>query len=201
MTTKEFIIKKNKIVKKVTGITLVPEEQIVDTPIVYLENKSRSDKLDADICPYCTTFKNCIDCPMDTADNHCGNPKSTWAHANTLWVTTKKGNKKLRKLVNKYNKAQNISDLQTLLWDEFILKERLENLSLKEIQDELLKRKPELTKLYKKYDLEEKDPRPGKDTYGYKSLGSIKSNLEYISDRWQCQFRVRWLLDLIDLEM
>ena len=35
MTTKEFIIEKNRIVKRVTRVTLVPEDQIVDEPKVY----------------------------------------------------------------------------------------------------------------------------------------------------------------------
>lgn len=38
----------------------------------------------------------------------------------------------------------------------------------------------------------EPDFRRGTDTYGY---GSIEGDLEYISDRWNCEFRIQWLLD------
>jgi len=41
------------------------------------------------------------------------------------------------------------------------------------------------------------DPRSGKESYGYDNDESIRSNLLYISDRWYCQFRLRWLLDLL----
>jgi hypothetical protein len=38
------------------------------------------------------------------------------------------------------------------------------------------------------------DRRSGSETYGYSSLKSIESNLEYICDRWGCAFRLTWLL-------
>lgn len=37
------------------------------------------------------------------------------------------------------------------------------------------------------------DYRAGVDTYGYD--GEVEVDLCYISDRWRCAFRVRWLLD------
>ena len=42
----------------------------------------------------------------------------------------------------------------------------------------------------------EKDLRPGYDTYGYNTIESIISNLEYISDRFCCAFRLSWLVDV-----
>jgi hypothetical protein len=42
------------------------------------------------------------------------------------------------------------------------------------------------------------DLRCGYETYGYKDDESIMYNLQYISDRWNCTFRLRWTLDLIN---
>ena len=42
---------------------------------------------------------------------------------------------------------------------------------------------------------EEEDYRSGQETYGYEDQESIQNNLVYISDRWRCAFRLRWLLD------
>ncbi len=44
----------------------------------------------------------------------------------------------------------------------------------------------------------EPDNRKGADTYGYESEESILNNLQYISDRFTTQFRLRWVLDLLD---
>ena len=58
--------------------------------------------------------------------------------------------------------------------------------------------KKDLIYLYRLKD--EKDFRSGKETYRYETQESIESNLRYISDRWNCMFRIRWLLDLIEFE-
>lgn len=42
------------------------------------------------------------------------------------------------------------------------------------------------------------DSRRGWQTYGFKSDEEILNNLQYISDRWNCQFRVQWVLDLLN---
>ncbi len=42
------------------------------------------------------------------------------------------------------------------------------------------------------------DYRSGEDTYGYKDNDSIENRLMYISDRFNCAFRLRWLLDGIE---
>lgn len=46
----------------------------------------------------------------------------------------------------------------------------------------------------------DEDYRSGKETYGYDDLESIQYSLSYISDRWKCAFRVRWLIELINPE-
>jgi len=59
----------------------------------------------------------------------------------------------------------------------------------------LLECLPTLEKLYLKHSVEENDFRCGEDTYGYKSIESIKDNMIYISDRWKAAFRIKWLID------
>ena len=51
---------------------------------------------------------------------------------------------------------------------------------------------------YNHFKRSENDSRSGMETYGYSSNDSITNNVLYISDKWQCQFRVRWLIDLIE---
>lgn len=41
------------------------------------------------------------------------------------------------------------------------------------------------------------DDRTGEQTYGYKNEQEILNDLCYISDRYNCQFRLRWTLDLL----
>lgn len=49
---------------------------------------------------------------------------------------------------------------------------------------------------YKKWSVEEGDYRAGEETYGYDNDDDqINGNLMYISDRWRCAFRLKWLLD------
>ena len=43
-----------------------------------------------------------------------------------------------------------------------------------------------------------RDDRSPLDTYGYKSEGDIAGNLFYISDRFNAQFRLNWVLGLLD---
>lgn len=43
-----------------------------------------------------------------------------------------------------------------------------------------------------------RDERSPLDTYGYKSEEDIAGNLFYISDRFNCQFRLNWVLGLLD---
>jgi hypothetical protein len=72
MTTKEYIIAKNKLIKKHTGLTLVPEDQIIDLPF-----KKLYIYTDESACPYCIHFE-CHDCPMHKANNSCGSITGTY---------------------------------------------------------------------------------------------------------------------------
>lgn len=42
------------------------------------------------------------------------------------------------------------------------------------------------------------DDRTGEETYGYKDKESILMDLLYISDRYNCQFRLRWVLGVLN---
>ena len=56
----------------------------------------------------------------------------------------------------------------------------------------------EMKRVWKKLAKEGDDCRSGEETYGYKTFDSIDNNLMYISDRWRCAFRLRWLIDGIE---
>lgn len=76
-----------------------------------------------------------------------------------------------------------------------------EHRPLKDTQWELKQHLDLLNELYKELneDTEFVDLRSGVETYGYKSEDDIVANMEYISDRWQAAFRIKWLIDFIDL--
>lgn len=46
----------------------------------------------------------------------------------------------------------------------------------------------------------EKDFRTGYETYGYGDDENIMDNICYINSKWNCAFRIRWILDLIDIK-
>jgi len=111
MTTKEFIIEKNRIVKRVTRVTLVPEDQIVDEDKVYLD-AFYYGSLDAKMCPYCENRRrgfggsiDCETCPMYRAGNYCDDVESTWKEANARWrkLAKEKDRDELKFLVAVYN--------------------------------------------------------------------------------------------------
>ncbi len=92
--------------------------------------------------------------------------------------------------------------ISRILWNDFIVRDKIRDSSLKEIISILKKIEPEL-KYFHNRSLRingEIDNRDGFETYGYKSEHDIKNYLEHISDRWNCTFRLRWLLDLINLD-
>ena len=68
MSTLTYMKKKNKILKKLTGITLIPKDQLVSLEATYLSIES-----DSAICPHCIAYGkyNCKDCPMAIAGNKC----------------------------------------------------------------------------------------------------------------------------------
>ena len=42
--------------------------------------------------------------------------------------------------------------------------------------------------------------RNGFDSYGYANEKKILDDLDYISDRWRCDWRIRWIINLLDKE-
>lgn len=45
---------------------------------------------------------------------------------------------------------------------------------------------------------EEEDYRTGEEVYGYE--GDNRSQFHYISDRWNCAFRLAWIIGLLQLK-
>lgn len=99
-----------------------------------------------------------------------------------------------------------------LLMDSFGYYNVLEDLSLEQIKNKL---QPFLLWLKRHYELvllpRDPDFRSGFDTYSYTDVFPtegkynldineeyIKGVISYISDRWQCSFRVRWIINLLD---
>lgn len=71
--------------------------------------------------------------------------------------------------------------------------------SIEAIRDYLKPHYEYLVGIYEEdYLLIEEDYSTGSDVYGYESLESICYNLSYISDKWGCCFRLRWLIELIN---
>ncbi len=91
--------------------------------------------------------------------------------------------------------------ISKVLWNDFLVCGQLKTLSMYEIIQVLKKIEPELKKIYEKSLLRDGDYTSGVESYGYDGEDSIKINLNYISDRWNCSFRIRWLLDLIKLDV
>lgn len=52
-----------------------------------------------------------------------------------------------------------------------------------------------MNRLWKRWAREEEDFQTGDETYKYVTPESINNNLLYVSDRWRCAFRLRWLID------
>ena len=111
MTVTNYIRQKNALVHAVTGLTLVPEEQIKDVTALPLNSKMFS-RLTSGSCPYCTVYESeCTGCPIEEADNACilpnedTNTNSTWYKADLAWQTnaTPKDHKALADLVAKFN--------------------------------------------------------------------------------------------------
>ena len=90
-------------------------------------------------------------------------------------------------------------NINMVLWTRFAEDKLLKSCdSLADIQSHLQPIKEDLLAMAKYY--QDDDPRTGMETYGFQSVEAIKDNLYYISDRWSSEFRIRWLLDLIDLD-
>lgn len=53
----------------------------------------------------------------------------------------------------------------------------------------------EMNRVWKKWAKEHGDYRTGEGTYGYKDGERVNRDMRYISDRWNCAFRLKWLID------
>ena len=67
-----------------------------------------------------------------------------------------------------------------------------------ELLDVLRDNKKYLEYLYKLNLTSEKDFRSGEESYGYNTQEYIEERMSYICDRWNCAFRIKWILDLLD---
>ena len=81
MKITEFIRRKNAILFDITGITLVPEDQIEEVETKPLSNSWPNGEL----CPYCKMYAqpgdyniDCSQCIMSKRCNECNNPASTY---------------------------------------------------------------------------------------------------------------------------
>lgn len=64
--------------------------------------------------------------------------------------------------------------------------------------DKFLPLMREMKRVHAKWAKKEGDHRSGNETYGYSDRESIETDMFYISDRWRCAFRLRWLIDGIE---
>ena len=62
----------------------------------------------------------------------------------------------------------------------------------------IFKKELRYIKFLNKLNKETCDDRSGEETYGYESEQSVLYDLSYMSDRWLCEFRLQWLIDLIE---
>ena len=126
-----FLKKKNKIIEKYIGLTLVPNKQIYDIPD-YKEKLNELDHTgrlgtdnDALMCPYCVYYNTinndkycdtemeCTGCPMYENGNWCNDPHSTYrkvinkigSHLSNTWDNEKyhKMIEEISDLVYKFN--------------------------------------------------------------------------------------------------
>jgi hypothetical protein len=75
MTVREYINQKNSILLKISGVQLVPDDQIIDVPPMWLYISG-----DAGICPYCVAYKDiCEHCIMHLSGNRCNSGDNTYS--------------------------------------------------------------------------------------------------------------------------
>jgi hypothetical protein len=105
MTVEEYIRKKNEILYDITGITLVPEDQIIDIDPMKLSIES-----DSKACPYCIEYlfkyESCKSCPMFLAGNECVvNDNNTYEETRNGLEGSIIKIKKIRDLIKEYNES------------------------------------------------------------------------------------------------
>jgi len=109
MNSLEYMIKKNELVKKVTGKVLIPKEQLVN--IQYSDAFEPSKNLSIINCPYCNIYHNsgfkCSGCPMDEANNNCKVERNSYRVADSLWykLVTEEDRNELFELGLEYKKS------------------------------------------------------------------------------------------------
>jgi hypothetical protein len=87
---------------------------------------------------------------------------------------------------------------QKSAYNIWVLFDKIETFEYSEMIVEFRKIRKDLVRMHNVCKQLEHDNRSGIETYGYESVESNIGNLQYISDRWNCQFRLRWIIDLID---
>lgn len=103
----------------------------------------------------------------------------------------------LKKYFKKNNIRNNSVNIDIAYFKISKIFDSLTSTNIVDTIDALKKERKSIIILWKFYDKKEKDRRSGNETYGYKN---IKENLIYISDRFSCQFRIRWLIDLLEMD-
>jgi len=108
MNELEYLKAKNELVKRVTGVPLVQNENIIEHTIkgVDVQEFTPSTYLSSEGCTYCAMYlrHGCDGCPIDDGDN-CFAPTSTFIAASRLWVKKAlvKDKHELKELGNKLN--------------------------------------------------------------------------------------------------
>lgn len=102
----------------------------------------------------------------------------------------------LKKYFKKNNIRNNSVNIDIAYFKVSKIFDSINNKNILTIIDNLRKERKSLVVLWKFYGKNENDKRSGQETYGY---NNIKNDLIYISDRFSCQLRIRWLIDLLEI--
>ena len=84
------------------------------------------------------------------------------------------------------------------MFDKFYFTNKKKDWEFCELLEVLRDNKKYLQYLYKLNLTSEKDFRSGEESYGYNTQEYIEERMSYICDRWNCAFRIKWILDLLD---
>lgn len=114
MTVVEYLHRNNALALKYFGVTIVPEDQIVE-----VEKRKLSAGWSTRSCPYCLVYlcessDGCKACPMTLAGNRCFDRNSTWnVFSNSLFVKEATNNmeayyKELEQLIDEFNESNGL---------------------------------------------------------------------------------------------
>ena len=125
---------------------------------------------------------------------------------NKFWTKTKtKSIKEFTKFNSKVNYSKDrrphkVKNAHFMINEFFDYYTQKEFHHFSDVLNGLIKQERYLKIMYN-YDLKtDKDFRTGFETYGYENDKYIRNQLSYISGRWNCSFRIKWLLDLIEIK-